>query len=82
MSTTTTDTARHLTTSRRLLTSTDVAETMGFSVRTLWRLVAKGDFPPPIRWNRKLVRWSAEAIERYLTELCGEPSLPPEHLSR
>jgi excisionase family DNA binding protein len=77
--TTTSDSTRHLTTParQRMLTPADVAEQLCVSIRTVWRMVERGDIPPPIRWSRKLVRWHAEAIERYLAELLdGEPSLP------
>ena len=40
-----------------LLTSQQVAERLAVSVRTLWRLVASGKFPQPVRYNRNLVRW-------------------------
>jgi excisionase family DNA binding protein len=52
-----------------LLTSQQVAERLAVSVRTLWRLVARGDFPPPIRYNRKLVRWKTDEVDRYLEAL-------------
>ncbi len=55
-----------------LLTSQQVADRLAVSVRTLWRLLARGDLPQPIRYNRKLVRWKAADVERYLTALTTE----------
>jgi excisionase family DNA binding protein len=52
-----------------LLTSQQVAEKLAVSVRTLWRLVAAGKFPQPVRYNRKLVRWKAVDVSRYIETL-------------
>jgi excisionase family DNA binding protein len=52
-----------------LLTSQQVAEKLAVSVRTLWRLVAAGKFPQPVRYNRKLVRWKAVEVARYIEAL-------------
>jgi predicted DNA-binding transcriptional regulator AlpA len=52
-----------------LLTSQQVADRLSISVRTLWRLVARGSFPPPIRYSRKLVRWKTVEVDRYVQEL-------------
>jgi excisionase family DNA binding protein len=52
-----------------LLTSQQVADRLAVSVRTLWRLVQRGRFPQPIRYNRKLVRWKSGDIDRYIEAL-------------
>jgi predicted DNA-binding transcriptional regulator AlpA len=52
-----------------LLTSKQVAGRLAMSVRTLWRLVAAGRFPPPVRYNRKLVRWKSADVTRYIDTL-------------
>ena len=52
-----------------LLTSQQVAERLSVSVRTLWRLVAAGKFPQPVRYNRKLVRWKSAEVARYIEAL-------------
>jgi excisionase family DNA binding protein len=57
-----------------LLTSQQVADRLSVSVRTLWRLVSRGNFPQPIRYNRKLVRWKSSDIERYLDSLSSSAS--------
>ena len=57
------------TTGPDLLTSQQVAERLAVSVRTLWRLVAAGKFPQPVRYNRKLVRWKNVEVARYIETL-------------
>jgi excisionase family DNA binding protein len=52
-----------------LLTSQQVADRLAVSVRTLWRLVDRGVFPQPIRYNRKLIRWKSGDVDRYLETL-------------
>jgi excisionase family DNA binding protein len=52
-----------------LLTSQQVAEMLSVSVRTVWRLVASGKFPQPVRYNRKLVRWKTVDVVRYIEAL-------------
>ncbi len=49
-----------------LLTSRQVADLLAVSMRTLWRMVARGHCPQPIRYNRKLVRWRREDVERHV----------------
>jgi predicted DNA-binding transcriptional regulator AlpA len=52
-----------------LLTSRQVADRLSVSVRTLWRKLARGTVPAPIRYNRKLVRWRTTDIEHYIATL-------------
>ncbi len=52
-----------------LLTSRDVARRLSIGVRTLWRLVAQGKLPQPIRYTRKLVRWKTDDIDHYIRSL-------------
>ena len=52
-----------------LLAAKDVARRLSVSVRTIWRLVAEGQFPQPVRYSRKLVRWKASDIDRYIQSL-------------
>ncbi len=52
-----------------LMTSQQVAEKLAVSVRTVWRLVAAGKFPQPVRYNRKLVRWKTADVSRYIEAL-------------
>jgi excisionase family DNA binding protein len=55
--------------SPELLTSQQVAEKLSVSVRTVWRLVASGRLPQPVRYNRKLVRWKNSEVMRYIESL-------------
>lgn len=52
-----------------LLTAQEVARRLSIGVRTLWRLVAQGSLPQPIRFSRKLVRWKAADIDSYIQSL-------------
>jgi len=56
-----------------LLTSQQVADRLAVSVRTLWRLVSRGRFPQPVRYNRKLVRWKSAEVDRYIEALRDGP---------
>jgi excisionase family DNA binding protein len=52
-----------------LLTAQQVADRLCVSVRTLYRLLARGALPGPVRYNRKLVRWKSSDIDRYVESL-------------
>ncbi len=52
-----------------LLTSQQVAEKLGVCVRTLWRLLAAGKLPQPVRCSRRLVRWKIADVQRYIDSL-------------
>ena len=58
-----------------LVTSEWVAARMSMSIRTLWRLVQQGKFPPPVRFNRKLVRWVRKHVLDWLSSQSDK--LPP-----
>ena len=49
-----------------LLTMTEVAARLTISRRTLQRMVAAGEFPAPIRRNRKWVRWRLADLQYFL----------------
>ena len=52
-----------------LLTSSEVAERLNISMRTLWRMVKARRIPQPIRYTHKLVRWKKIDIDRYIESL-------------
>jgi excisionase family DNA binding protein len=52
-----------------LMTSQQVANRLAISIRTLWRLVRANRMPQPVRYNRKLVRWKAAELARYIKNL-------------
>ena len=60
-----------------LLTAQDVARRLSIGVRTLWRMVAQGRLPQPIRYTRKLVRWKATDIDRYILSLSAVARVGP-----
>jgi excisionase family DNA binding protein len=52
-----------------LLTAKQVGELLSVSTRTVWRMLERGELPPPIRTNRKLVRWHQTSVLRHIDEL-------------
>jgi excisionase family DNA binding protein len=56
-----------------LLTGRDVADRLSISIRTLQRMVARGQFPRPIRFSRKWVRWKRSEVDSYLHALAPKP---------
>ncbi len=53
-----------------LLTAADLAALFRVNKRTIFRKVARGELPPPIRIGHGVVRWK----KRDLLALLGEPS--------
>ena len=51
------------------VTKPKAAEMIGVSVRTLERLVSKGQFPPPLRFGRRR-RWVRTALVRWIEGGC------------
>lgn len=49
----------------RLVTIFELARTLGCSTRHIRRLVARGEFPPPIRIGT-LIRWPIGAVEAWV----------------
>lgn len=54
-----------------LLSAKDMAHRLRVSVRTVWRLVAVGIVPEPIRYTRKLVRWLPEAVAQTIERMAN-----------
>lgn len=52
-----------------LLTIQDVASRLSISQRTLFKLIAMGKFPQPIRFSRKLVRIRTMDLQLYIQNL-------------
>lgn len=50
-----------------LLNASEVATTLGVSERSVWRLSAIGEIPPPIRIGRS-VRWRRSTVEAWLAK--------------
>jgi excisionase family DNA binding protein len=54
---------------KELLTAQEVAYRLSIGVRTLYRLVQRGEFPPPVRQGPRMVRWKAADVQRYIDAL-------------
>lgn len=50
-----------------MLRRRSVERMTGLSKSTLYRLIKKGEFPPPLRLTRKAVRWRREEISEWLS---------------
>lgn len=50
----------------RLLRPCEVATVLGVSTRTLWRMLERGEIPEPIRYNRKIVRFTQSSITAHI----------------
>ena len=53
----------------RLLTVRELASTLAVSVRSVWRMSATGQLPPPLRLGPKTVCWRLADVREYLAEL-------------
>lgn len=54
-----------------LLDVRKVAQLLGVHQRTIWRMVASGDLPAPIRLGAKTVRWRLLDLERHIQNAKG-----------
>ena len=50
----------------RLLTVREVSARVGLAVPTLWAMVARGDFPIPIKVTKRSTRWRSEEVEEWI----------------
>jgi prophage regulatory protein len=53
-------------TSDRIIRPRDLADRIGLSLATLWRLRRRGDLPEPIRLSPGCVGWRTSQIEAWL----------------
>lgn len=56
-----------------LLTADEVAQLLGISTRTLWRLCSAGRCPPPLRIGGN-TRWRRAEIETWVVQGCPQPA--------
>jgi prophage regulatory protein len=68
-------------TSRHLLSKRAVLKQIPISGATMWRTIAAGDFPKPIRIGKRRVAWLQTEIDDWLAERMEErgsscPTLP------
>jgi predicted DNA-binding transcriptional regulator AlpA len=66
-------TIRPLVPQREWLCVKQVARRLEVCERTVWRWLAKGLLPQPIRYSRRVVRWRASDIDAFLR---SAPALP------
>jgi prophage regulatory protein len=50
----------------RLLRRPEVEARVGLSTSTIRRLIARGEFPPPIRISARLIAWNSRAIDAWI----------------
>ncbi len=55
-----------------LLTALHVARRLSISRRTVWRWLALGRLPQPLRLSSSKVLWQSEEIERFLAERAAQ----------
>jgi predicted DNA-binding transcriptional regulator AlpA len=60
----------------RFLSVGQVGKMLGVCQRTVWRWVARGLFPEPVRYSRRIVRWRAEDVADYLSAVEGGRHVP------
>jgi len=53
----------------RLITVEKVAELLAVSTRHVWRLVATGRLPAPVRLGRRSARWRPGDLESFIKEM-------------
>jgi excisionase family DNA binding protein len=57
-----------------LIDSREVAKLLKVSPRKLWKMQDTGEMPPPVRIGRA-VRWSYEALKKWVDSGCPKPTL-------
>ena len=54
-----------------LLCVEQVAHFLGVHKRTVWRMVAAGELPDPIRFGTKVVRWRLSDLQQHISQMSG-----------
>lgn len=62
-----------------LLSTADLAQLLGTSTRTIWRLLSQGKLPKPLRLGAR-PRWLANEVERWIK--AGMPEADAWHDER
>ena len=57
---------------QELITVKEVAARLSVTARTVWRWVAQGKLPRPLRLSAGCVRWWSGDVERFLEALSRE----------
>lgn len=53
----------------QLITTEELAEILGMSKRTIWRLLSAGQIPQPVRIGRS-TRWRRDEVQRWIDSGC------------
>lgn len=53
---------------KALASPAQAAEYLGITKAGLWKMIARGEFPKPIRITKKTLRWEWGDIEAYVNE--------------
>ena len=64
---------------RRILRRWEVAELIGLSQATLYRMVSRGESPRPVQISPRCTGWRADEVEEWLA---SRPYTAPESLRR
>lgn len=48
-----------------------LVQILGIHTTTLWRWIQAGEFPPPLRLNKKTIGWRQSVVEEWLRK-CEE----------
>jgi len=52
----------------RVLLPAVVVDLLGLSRGTIWRMVRRGEFPPPLQLSPRRIGWRRSTVERWLAE--------------
>ncbi len=53
----------------RLLKAREVYERLGISKATLYRMIDRGEFPPPLKLSAGAKRWHSQDVEDFIAGL-------------
>jgi predicted DNA-binding transcriptional regulator AlpA len=59
-----------------LLTVNDVARRLQVAVRTVWRWLAVGRLPQPLRFSSICIRWRRADVDQFIAALAHEAQAP------
>lgn len=55
--------------SERLLSIKDVSDILHVSIRSVWRLIARGELSKPVKMGNKILRFIPSELEAYIERL-------------
>lgn len=62
----------------RIIRASELAEMLGISKPTLWRMEKRGELPPKIRISKRVVGWRESDISSWLNSREIQPSTKEE----